>query len=183
MIMKQLKIISINSLVFFLISFVAISQTSIGTKTVQNSNVLLEFNEDENRGIILPWVINQNDVVTPVGGTLIFDSTDKKVKFYRSGLNPSWQDISINSGDVDTSIQTGFTETSNKTIIGAKTSMANGVLVLEATDKAMVLPNVTSPHLNIIKPVAGTMVYDKVSKMMCLFNGLEWSFWKIDESL
>lgn len=161
-------------------SLFASAQTAIGKKTVENNNVILDFKLNDNRGIILPWVTNENAVATPVGGTMIFDSNDKKIKYYKSGTNAEWVDLSINQGQVDTSIQNGLSETNKKTIIGAKTSDANGVLVLEANDKAMVLPKVSSPHLNIIKPASGTIVYDNVSRMMCLFNGTEWSFWKIE---
>lgn len=164
----------------FLVSFVSNAQTAIGKKTVENVNVILDFKNEDNRGVILPWVLNQNVVSTPVGGTLIFDSNDKKIKYYRSGSNPSWEDLSINSGNVDLTIQSGLQEIGKTTVIGAKTSVAEGVLVLEANDKAMILPKVTSPHLNINQPAAGTMVFDPESKMLCLFNGTEWSFWKAE---
>lgn len=156
------------------------AQTAIGKKTVENINVILDFKLNDNRGIILPWVSSENVVTNPVGGTLIFDSNDKKIKYYRDGVIPRWEDLSINSGTVDTSIQSGFQETNNKTIIGAKTSIASGVLVLEASDKAMVLPKSVSPHLNVSHPVSGTMVFDTESKMLCIFNGTEWSFWKVE---
>lgn len=179
-VMKQSNIKFFSTILFFFISFIAISQTAIGKKTVENNNVLLDFNHGEQRGIILPWVTNQNDVLAPIGGTIIYDSNDKKIKYFKAGSNSEWMDLSVNQGQVDTSIQNGLSETNNKTVIGSKTSDVNGVLVLEADDKAMVLPKVTSPHLNIIRPAAGTVVYDNVSKMMCLFNGNEWSFWKVE---
>ena len=53
-----------------------------------------------------------------------------------------------------------------------------GILVLADTDKAMVLPKVASPHLNIVNPAAGMMVYDTTSKQLAVFNGTVWSFWK-----
>ena len=53
-----------------------------------------------------------------------------------------------------------------------------GLLVLADTDKAMVLPKVASPHLNIVNPAAGMMVYDTTSKQLAVFNGTVWSFWK-----
>ena len=43
-----------------------------------------------------------------------------------------------------------------------------GILILEDSNKAMVLPKVASPHLNIIKPSAGMMVYDTTSKMFAV---------------
>lgn len=161
-------------------SLFASAQTAIGKKTVENNNVILDFKLNDNRGIILPWVTNENAVATPVGGTMIFDSNDKKIKYYKAGTIPRWEDLSINSGAVDTSIQNGLQETNKKTVMGAKTSTAEGVLVLESNDKAMVLPKSTSPHLNVSNPVSGTMVFDTESKMLCIFNGTEWSFWKVE---
>ncbi|WP_279195775.1 hypothetical protein [Chryseobacterium indoltheticum] len=53
-----------------------------------------------------------------------------------------------------------------------------GILVLEDTNKAMILPRVASPHLNIINPAPGMMVYDTTAKQLAVFNGTVWSFWK-----
>ncbi len=61
---------------------------------------------------------------------------------------------------------------------GDGNSSTPGVLVLEDTNKAMRLPMVASPHLNIIKPAAGMLAYDTVSKLVCIYNGSEWAFWK-----
>jgi hypothetical protein len=42
----------------------------------------------------------------------------------------------------------------------------------------MVLPKVASPHLNIISPSAGMIVYDTIKKQLAVYNGTVWSFWK-----
>lgn len=162
--------------------FSAEGQTSIGKKTVEGTDVILDFKANDNRGIILPWVTGEQQVVSPVGGTLVFDANDKKVKYYRAGTAAAWVDLSINAGDVDGSIQQSVdeSETVTPTIIGSRTSTASGVLILESTSKAMVLPKMESPHLNILSPKAGTMAFDTVSKMLCIFNGTEWSFWKVN---
>jgi|SRR5690606_22995809 len=159
----------------------ASGQTSIAKHSVEGEDVILDFKEDDNRAIILPWVTSQDDVASVVGGTLIFDSSDKKVKYFKSGVNSDWVDLSINSGDVDVSIQSGLAENALKTVIGSNSSDAPGVVVLESNNKAMVLPKMDSPHLNINSPAPGTIAYDKVSKMLCVFNGEEWSFWKVSE--
>jgi hypothetical protein len=67
----------------------------------------------------------------------------------------------------------------SKAIIGAPTSAADGVLVLESTTKAMVLPTVADVQ-NIPSPSPGMMVYvNKLgSKRFAVFNGSRWSFWK-----
>lgn len=162
--------------------FSAVGQTSIGKKTVEGTDVILDFKANENRGIILPWVTKESDVTAPVGGTLVFDSNDKKVKYYKAGTEATWVDLSINTGNVDLSIQQAFDENAEAkpTVIGSRTSTASGVLVLESTTKAMVLPKMESPHLNILSPKAGTMAFDTESKMLCVFNGTEWSFWKVN---
>lgn len=156
-------------------------QTAIGKDEVEGKDVILDFKPDDNRGIILSWVTKEDVVTSPVGGTMIFDSADKKVKYYKSGSSPGWFDLSINSGKVDLTIQNEETANYSPTVIGKDAATATGVLILEADNKAMVLPKSESPHLNIKSPAAGTIAYDKESKMLCVFNGEEWSFWKVAE--
>lgn len=170
---------------FFVLSFgisTTWAQTSIGKKQTENASVLLDFKEGDSRGIILPWITKAADVVTPVGGTLIFDTMDKKVKYFKGGTEASWIDLSTNEGAVDASVQQGVAEnpTVVPSVIGSRTSSAQGVLVLESTSKAMVLPKMAAPHLNLLSPQPGTMVFDTESKMLCIFNGKEWSFWKVN---
>ena len=47
-----------------------------------------------------------------------------------------------------------------------------------SSTNSMILPKVASPHLNIIKPAAGMIVYDSVSRQLAVYNGKVWSFWK-----
>uniref|UniRef100_UPI001628B9B4 hypothetical protein n=1 Tax=Chryseobacterium echinoideorum TaxID=1549648 RepID=UPI001628B9B4 len=114
-----------------------------------------------------------------VDGTIIFDSSDTKVKYLKAG---SWFDLTRdNGGSVDTSLQSNVSENvSAKAAIGANGSTATtpGILVLTDTDKAMILPKVASPHLNIVNPSAGMMVYDTFNHMLAVYNGTVWSFWK-----
>jgi hypothetical protein len=82
---------------------------------------------------------------------------------------------------VDTTLQDPLTEKSTaKVAIGANgaTDTTPGILVLTDKDKAMILPKVASPHLNIINPSAGMLVYDTTAKQLAVFNGTVWSFWK-----
>jgi hypothetical protein len=62
--------------------------------------------------------------------------------------------------------------------MGASTSSASGVLVLESTSKALVLPKVANAETGIKSPVVGTMVYDLYSKSLAIFDGAKWNFWK-----
>lgn len=156
------------------------AQVNIGGTTVSSPSVSLEFGS-ANKGIVLPWVTSASNVASAgvVDGTLIFDSTDKKVKL-RS--NNAWTDLTQDAtGKVDVSLQTGKTEQTNaKAVIGAagSTDTTPGILVLSDTDKAMVLPKVASPHLNIINPASGMMVYDTTSHQLAVYNGTVWTFWK-----
>ncbi|GAB0157215.1 hypothetical protein CHRYSEOSP005_24860 [Chryseobacterium sp. Alg-005] len=155
------------------------AQISIGKTSITNDSVLLEFGTDP-KGILLPWVTNTSAVTGAVPGTMIFDISDKKVKYFRGGASSTWVDLSIDtSGVVDTSLQNSLTEVSSaKVIMGANSSSAPGILVLESSNKAMVLPKVASPHLNIINPSPGMIAYDTAKKQLAVFNGSVWSFWK-----
>lgn len=176
---------------FVLLAFSAnvFAQVSVGGKQSVSSNaVSLEF-EAGNRGIIVPWVTGTNTVDntantalnTPTGsgavsGTVVYDTTDKSMKVKTS---TGWKDLSVDkTGVVNTTLQDGLNDQPNaKTSIGAPTNTP-GILVLEATNKAMILPKVASPHLKIVKPEPGMMVYDTDSKQLAVFNGTVWTFWK-----
>ena len=156
----------------------AYGQVAIGKSPITNSSVSLEFGS-ENRGLILPWVTSSAAVTGAVDGTLIFDSADKKVKYRKNGV---WFDLSRdNNGLVNTTLQNALTESASAgTAIGrtASTNTTPGILVLTDVNKAMVLPKVANPHLNIINPEAGMIVYDTVNRQVAVFNGNVWSFWK-----
>ncbi|GEN77297.1 hypothetical protein CHA01nite_30370 [Chryseobacterium hagamense] len=159
------------------------AQVAIGKTTLSSPAVSLEFGT-ANRGMILPWVTSAAAATGAVNGTMIYDLTDKKVKIKYAS---AWKDLSVDTSgttvdpltNIDgTLIQNAATENINaKMAIGPLTSTP-GILVLEANDKAMVLPKAASPHLNIINPSAGMMVYDTVNKQLAVFNGKVWTFWK-----
>lgn len=171
--MKKSFIIIFSSLATCLFS-----QVAIGKPSVTNTSVSLEFGA-ENRGLLLPWVTSATSVTGAVDGTIIYDITDKKAKYLKAG---SWFDLTIDTtGTVDTTLQDSLVEKPNaKAAIGkdAATDTTSGILVLTDKDKAMILPKVASPHLNIINPSAGMMVYDTLAHQLVVFNGTVWSFWK-----
>lgn len=160
------------------------SQVAIGKQAVSNTSVSLEFGDTENRGLILPYVTDKSGITEE--GSIIYDTTDHKVKYLKNG--GTWVNLSEDDGTVmtigaaDLSIQgSDKTEQSTaKTAIGANaaTDTTNGILVLTDTDKAMILPKVASPHLNIINPAPGMMVYDTLKDQLAVYNGTAWSFWK-----
>jgi len=166
------KTIILISLIAFATAY---SQVTIGKTILESaSSSSLEFG-NENRGMMLPWVTNASSLQNTVNGTLVFDLSDKKVKSFQ---NNTWVDLSVNaSGIADSSLQDDLNDNSSaKTSIGTPTTTA-GILVLEDNNKAMILPKVASPHLNIISPDAGMMVYDTVKKQLAVFNGSVWTFW------
>ena len=154
------------------------SQVAIGKAAVTNTSVSLEFG-NANKGLLLPWVSSAASVSGAVDGTIIYDTSDKKVKYRKAG---SWFDLSVDAtGIVDTAIQDPLTENPTaKMVIGTNgaSDTTPGILVLSDSDKAMILPKVASPHLNIINPSSGMMVYDTTAKQLAVFNGTVWSFWK-----
>ena len=157
------------------------AQVAIGKATVSSPAVSLEFydNADNTRGIILPWVTSTAAVTGAVNGTIVYNTSDRKVYVkYASG----WRDLSVDTtGTVTTTLQDALSDLDTaKVLIGGDpaTDTTPGILVLADTDKAMVLPKVASPHLNIVNPAPGMMVYDTTKKQLAVFNGTVWSFWK-----
>lgn len=174
---------NIFTILYALFSVSVFSQVAIGKTNVASPSVSLDFGT-ENRGLVLPWVTSTAAVSGVINGTMVYDLTDKKVKVK---YNAAWKDLSINTqgttvdplSSVDgVLIQNSATEnTLAKSAIGTLTATP-GILVLEDTNKAMVLPKVASPHLNIINPAPGMIVYDTFNKQLAVFNGSVWSFWK-----
>ena len=168
-----------NILIFamMLSAIAAKSQIAIGKQSVTNTSVSLEFTDAENKGLILPYIENKTAIIE--NGSIIYDATDHKVKYLKDG---SWFDLSVDTtGQADLSIQSTKTENATaKTVIGADgaTNSTSGILVLSDTDKAMILPRVARPHLNIINPAPGMMAYDTTKKQLAVYNGTVWSFWK-----
>ena len=165
------------------LSTCAFAQVAIGKASVSSPSVSLEFGTG-NKGILLPWVTGFSTVTGAVNGTLVYNTTDKKVYVkYASG----WKDLSVDATgttvdpitNVDgLTLQNSLDDLDTaKVSIGTPTSTP-GILVLEDTNKAMVLPQVASPHLTIINPAPGMMVYDTVKNQLAVFNGKVWSFWK-----
>lgn len=154
------------------------SQIAIGKTDVTNTSVSLEFADTENRGLILPYVETKTGITE--NGTIIYDIADHKVKYLKD--TGTWADLSVdNTGTANISVQTTKPESGTaKAAIGTTgaTDSTAGVLVLSDTNKAMILPKVASPHLNIINPAPGMMAYDMVKKQLAVYNGTVWSFWK-----
>lgn len=169
--------------VFGLIMINFKAQVAIGKTTVSNASVLLEFDNalTNKKGIILSGVENVNNALSATNpaannGTFLFDRSDDRVKMYE---NQTWIVLSDPGSDSkitpNTSVETIQTQGA---IIGSPTSNAKGVLVLESSNKALVLPWIQNPHLNVQNPYPGMMCYDTASRTLAVFDGTVWNYWK-----
>lgn len=178
------------------ISALVLSQVRIGgTNSVSNTSstsVLLEFGTDNDKGIILPYVetvpSGANDAK---GGTIIFDvSANSEYKVKVKNENAGWNDLSRVSG-FSTSVESIVKppqaspladKAGAKAVIGNSATATDGVLVLDSSDKAMVLP-IVSNYTNIPNPSPGMMAFlkhptDSAKHRLIVFNGQKWTFWK-----
>lgn len=181
-IMKRLYTTVLLAVLYFPSAQVIIGDQTGTAPAGQKGSVLLEFAAGQNKGLVLPYLR-----VLPAAaaeGTIILDasvSSAARVKYY----NGSWFDLSGQDGDISSALSAQPTagqapeDPGAKTIIGARSSAADGILVLESADKAMVLP-VVSDVQNISNPSPGMMVYvnREDAKRLAVFNGNKWSFWK-----
>ena len=168
------------------------------------TSVLLEFEAGQNKGIIVPYVRTLPTGNALVGGSIILDASTAgaaRMKYYNAFAS-TWVDLSGSgsnslSGDLTganllpkqpTAVEAPELATS-KAIIGARTSTADGVLVLESDTKAMVLPIVGTivegglTKVNVPNPSPGMMVYvintdDSAKKSLAVYNGTIWTYWK-----
>lgn len=171
--MKNIRNISIAvALVVFNFS---IAQVAIGKQVVDGDSTVLDFNNvsGNTKGLILP-ATSGVPTGSLVNGTFVFDVTDNKVKVYE---NDTWKLLS-DAGSSSAIVANNTAELGKGVIIGASTSTADGVLVLEAADKAMILPQIATPHINVKNPYPGMICYDTTSKTLAIFDGSVWNYWK-----
>lgn len=155
------------------------AQVAIG-KATPVADAILDFSDTDNKGVSIPKIISLD--ATSVPGTFYFDTADSKVKFI---LDAGTMDLSVmlvppaSVYDITTNGYDTFAENSGTigTVIGADTSAAPGALVLESTEMVLKLPKVANPHLTIIDPEPGMIVYDTTSQMLAVYNGYKWSYW------
>ena len=181
------------SILSVMIASLSFAQVAIGKSNISNTSVSLEFGTG-NKGIILPWANNSTGVSLPASGnksgTFILDVNDKKVKLSKN--DGTWFDLTVHNLEkpatggniaINNALQTNaaFPEkTDAKTMIGGNptTDFTPGILVLADTNKAMIPPLVTDPATNIKNPAPGMMVYDSAKKLLAVYNGTVWSYWR-----
>lgn len=169
-IMKNIVLTFILSCAGTLSSF---AQTAVGKQTVANASTVLDFGTGTSKGIILPAV--EALPAIPANGTFLFDATDERIKMYEDG---SWRALSATGDNSNVVAYKGTVDTGKQTVMGARSTTVDGVLVLESANKAVVLPHIANPHLTVKSPYPGMMCYDTTSKTVAVFNGTVWSYWK-----
>ncbi|MFN7044811.1 MAG: hypothetical protein ACK4M1_06410 [Flavobacterium sp.] len=158
----------------FCISFLVHSQVGIGKASVDGDGIL-DFEFPATGGIVLPAVTNIPFGPGATNGTLVYDYNEGCVKFRQ---NNQWIKLSFESGNTSNINLNTSVDNGNGVIIGSNTSSAEGVLVLESQNKALILPKIDSPHLNLINPHPGTICYDTRNKTLVVFDGSKWYHWK-----
>ena len=146
-------------------------QIGIGKSSVDGDGIL-DFG-DASKGIVLPLLPALP--ADPFSGTFVVDNSDLKVKVFSNG---NWISLTDVPGNTDRRVINPSVETGRGVIIGSPDSPAKGVLVLESENKALILPKVANPHLNIPNPVIGTICYDTISKSLAVYDGNVWHYWK-----
>jgi hypothetical protein len=161
-----------KKLIILLFPALLSAQVAIGKEQVDGSGIL-DFPAGTTNGIILPRVLDSETMTATEPGTMVFDLATSRVKYF----NGAWADLSDKTGNSPTLIA-GNDITTSGVIIGASSSIASGVLILESADKALILPKITDPVTNVKSPTAGMICYDPTTKMICVYNGTEWFFWQ-----
>lgn len=159
-------------LIILFISSLAQAQVAIGKETADGAGIL-DFASGDNRGIMLPRITDASGIST--AGTLYYDAETKKVMC----AGHTEEDLSVLEGEFDETAN-GYdllTEEGDGVVVGDDTTAPVGVLVLEDDAKALILPKVASPHLNIENPEPGLICYDTDSKMLAVYDGVQWTFW------
>jgi|694.fasta_scaffold02434_24 uncharacterized membrane protein len=159
----------------FLIAYCFFSmnaQVLIGFSSANSVSSILEVNA-ANGGIILPWVDNST-IISPIAGSIIYDTSDSKIKLRN---NSSWIDLTNTGQNNVTKLneQNTYSESGQGLIMGTDSPTASGILELNSTNKALLLPRINNVSL-MVQPEAGTMVYDLTRKTIAIFNGTVWSF-------
>lgn len=160
------------------VSFTVKAQVSIGGNQIVNGNsTILDFKTEagNTKGIILPTVTSLPSLNSNNNGTFLFDTNSKMVRMIQNG---DWENLSDTAGDSTNVQQNSTTEVGSGAIIGAVSTSATGVLVLESSNKAMILPHIENPHTTVQNPYPGMMCYDTVSKSLAVFDGARWNYWK-----
>lgn len=171
--MKNIIILSI-----LMFSTFTKAQVLIGTDNIDGESIIMDFNNETNntKGIILPSVdkLPEYNNKSSNNGTFLYNKDSQNIMMYE---NNSWRYLS-EYGSNKLLASDDAEEIGSGIIVGSETSEAEGVLILESNDKAIVLPKITDPHKNVNGPYPGMICYDIKSKSFAIFDGEYWNYWK-----
>ena len=192
--MKQMKKSIIYTAILAMFGIGMNAQVAIGKQSINGNSTILDFAEttatdsptDQEtanyKGIILSAVEASPvfPVVTPLtnnpnNGTFLYDKATSTVRMFENG---TWVNLSDEGSNANLINNPSAENTSDGVIIGAEESEATGVLVLEPTNKALILPHIKNPHSTVKSRYAGLMCYDTASNSLGVFDGSVWSYWK-----
>jgi len=148
---------------FFLSCISTQAQVLIDRHLATSASVTLEFGT-QTRGILLePATLP----ASPSAGTIIFDDSTASLRYYNGS---SWS-TAATGGTINTVVD--YTTTS-QVIINSTFSSATGLFIIEATNRALVLPKLSNGLLAIKSPTPGLLYYDTLLKAMMVYNGNLW---------
>lgn len=172
------------------------AQVSFGGKqTIEGNSTIVDFNSDPSgnkvvgtgpntNGFILSAVENKSTAISSANssdnnGTFLFDKSDSRVWMYQNNTWVSLSDPNVpGTNPANANLINTSEETSGMVKIGENSSSAAGVFVLESPGKAMILPRINTPHINVKSPYPGMICYDTASKSLAVFDGTNWNYWK-----
>ncbi|WP_147439140.1 hypothetical protein [Faecalibacter macacae] len=165
------------------------AQMKIGENNkITNSSVLLEFdnlNGANKKGIVLPVYYmppSRRSLENIKNGTFVVDYASNQIKVYENDkwvfLTPTDRNILRKPirNDDSNNIGKGVLITDDKNV--SENYESQGGLELVSETKALVLPHIKNPHLNVTRPIMGFMCYDTVTESIAMFDGTYWHYWK-----
>lgn len=169
--MKKLLLLILLSL-----GFNTVAQVAIGKDTVDGSGIL-DFEVNLKGGIVLPRITEMpTETAALTDGTILVNAVQLSNVKVQVRQNGTWvnltDDVSLPYLDVNSA-----PDWDGGIILGSSTSTATGVLVLESTDKALILPKVTDVN-EYRNAVIGTIFYDLATKSLAVYDGNKWVMWK-----
>ncbi len=158
---------------FMLMAGISVSgQVTIGTtanlSSTSPASSILEFDNASNRAIYI-HPANLPSCSSVTAGGITFDNATGSVRFCNG---TAWSTV-ISNGATGGTVPSG-TDT-GKVIIGSDTSAVDGVLVLESSSRALILPKLSLGQYKIASPQAGMIYYDTYTKKVTVYNGNRWT--------
>lgn len=153
------------------------AQVGVETQIIRGDGIM-DFPENAIKGILLPRVTNTASISSngTVGGAIAFNMFKNRVEYYNPDRS-SW--LGLSEATTIAVSPHSFNNVAEEGVIisdGTGSTPPAGVLVLESSSKAIILPQVADVTL-LPSPQAGTICYDMASKSLAVYNGNEWSFW------